>query len=118
MVDRIPEEVLKAAHLRWCRRVAVAIMTAFAETGMSYADVEARLDLKKGFVRRWLNSYMEGTTREGRELTDLCCALNCEPVISLQFFPPSPPVPKDEDKKAKARTNRARISTTESRLGQ
>jgi hypothetical protein len=97
MTERIPEEVLKAAHLRWCRRVAVAIMSAFAETGMSYEEVEARLDLKKGFTRRWLNSYMEGTTREGLELTDLCCAMNCEPVISLSFFAPQPPPPKDED---------------------
>ena len=97
MTERIPEEVLKAAHLRWCRRVAVSIMSALAETGMSYEEVEAKLELKKGFCRRWLNSYMEGTTREGREMTDLCCAMNVEPTITLHMRATAPPPPKDED---------------------
>lgn len=97
MTERIPEEILKAAHLRWCRRVAASMMTALAETGISYAEIEQKLEMKNGSVRRWLNSYMEGTTNEGRIMTDLCCAMNVEPMLTLQYFPPKPQPPADED---------------------
>lgn len=86
MVERIPEEVLKTAHLRWCRRVAAAVIMAMAETGATYQQLEARMGTKPGTTKRWLNKYIDGTTTEGRELTDICCALNAEPTLTIRHW--------------------------------
>jgi hypothetical protein len=88
VTERIPDEVLKAAHLRWCRKVAAAIIQAMAETGMCYPDIEARIGQKSGWAKRWLNKYIDGTTTEGREMTDLCCALGVEPELRLHLLQP------------------------------
>lgn len=88
MTERIPDEVLKAAHLRWCRRVAAAIIQAMAETGVTYEAIEARIGQERGWAKRWLNKYIDGTTSEGRAMTDLCCAMNCEPTLTLHHIGP------------------------------
>lgn len=101
MTERIPEEVLKAAHLRWCRRVAAQIVQAMAETGISYDEMETRIGQKPGFVKRWLNKYIDGSTREGREMTDLCCAMNVEPSLKIRLLDPPPAHTLDDVSAAK-----------------
>ena len=74
--------------------VAAAIIEAMARTGMSYAELEARIGKKPGFVKRWLNKYIEGSTNEGRTMTDLCCALGGEPQVRLVFYEDVEPAPQ------------------------
>lgn len=97
MSERIPQDVLDAAHLRLCREVAAVIAMAMAETGAQWATLDAKCSKKPGYFKAFFVSLMDGDTKELREVSDMCCALGTHPIISLQKLPepraqaPNPP---------------------------
>jgi len=81
--DPIPEAELIAARLRMQRRVAALIVSALAESGLSYEDVDARLGNKPGFTRRYINRLIEGKERGLNEFSDMCLGIGFEPQFAL-----------------------------------
>jgi cyanate lyase len=83
-VERIPEETLAAARLKLKRRLAALIIQVMAETGMTYEDIEARIGERKGFVKRYINALIDGTSKTMDEACDLATAMDAEIVVSMQ----------------------------------
>lgn len=81
--DPIPEAELIAARLRMQRRIAALVVSALAESGVSYDELDARLGNKPGFARRYINRLIEGKEKGLNEFSDMCLGIGFEPHFSL-----------------------------------
>lgn len=60
MTEAIPEAELQAATLKMCRRIAAVMITAMAESGVSYELIEKRLRKRKNWARKLVDSLITG----------------------------------------------------------
>lgn len=90
-IEKIPEEVLLAAELRFCRRVAAALVTALAESGLTYAELERKAHHKSGWAKRLLLGLMDGSLGNKPlidDLADFALACGGELVFDAKPFEP------------------------------
>jgi hypothetical protein len=92
--EPIPIEEFIAARLRMKREIAALIISALAESGMNYAELEVRIGKPKGFARRYLNSLIEGKTKDMDTMSDLAWGMGFRIQFGLQQCPPA--LPKDQ----------------------
>jgi hypothetical protein len=86
-MDQIPIEILQAARLKTSRGAAIILLTAMAETGMTYDQVDIKLGKKFGHSREHINALVEGTTNDLNEISDIALAMDCEIIFSGSRLP-------------------------------
>jgi hypothetical protein len=84
MTDAIPREVLEAEQLRFERHCASVLLAFLAETGQSFADIDARLDQKPGYAKKFIVGLMEGKTGTMKEAVQIAFALGYRIEIRAQ----------------------------------
>ena len=92
--EPIPEEELKAAALRFCRRIATSLVQAMAESGMTYAEIEKRVGHKRGWAKTLVMDLIDGSagSRGIDDITDFLLAQGFEPLLTIVPLPTSEPV--------------------------
>ena len=84
MTDRIPNAEREAAVLQTCRRVAIAVMVAYAESGITFEEADAQLEQKRGWAARTLGRLMRGDGNiDCRIIADLFFPTGFRPDIRL-----------------------------------
>lgn len=85
MIQKIPKEVLDAAHRRFCRKVAAQIINAMADSDTGLETIDSRVEWSTGATESILRQLVTGDTDMFRELSDLSVALHAVPVIEIVF---------------------------------
>jgi hypothetical protein len=84
--EPIPQEELKAAALRFCRRIATSLVQAMAESGMTYAQIEKRVGHKKGWAKALVLDLIDGSagSRGIDDIADFLLAQGFEPFLTIE----------------------------------
>ena len=91
MTDRIPNAERDAAVLLTCRRVAITVMAAYAESGITFEAADAQLEQKRGWAARTLGRLMRGDGNiDCRIIADLFFPTGFRPDIRLIKRPAAP----------------------------
>lgn len=84
--ERIPQEVLDAAHRRLCREVAAVIASTMAETDTGWEMVAAKTDRSVEYWKAWFMTLLDGTnTDELRSVSRLGTAMGRR--VEIEFIP-------------------------------
>jgi len=96
MVERIPEEVLEAARLRFKRRLASMLLRALAEAGISTQETEDRIGMRRGGFMAYVNRLAQGKERGLDAMVDIAFACGFEISVEAQPLRTALSQPNDE----------------------
>jgi hypothetical protein len=68
------------------KKIAVALITAMAETDGDYAFIAKRLGETPENIKQWIVGLIDGETRAMDEVSDLLLALGCELNFGLRAY--------------------------------
>lgn len=84
MDDRIDQAEIDRALRQTCRRVASALIKAMADEDVSFAEIAKRLGRKEKTVGRWLRTLIAGRPIDLDHVSDMCTAMDCQLVYSVE----------------------------------
>jgi hypothetical protein len=77
-VEPIDPAILAAARLRAKRSIAIALIAAMREDGVTFEQLGARLHCNPARVRRWLFGLIDGRTKAADQAIDLATCMGRE----------------------------------------
>lgn len=86
MAERIPEEELAVNRLRFKRQVAGVILDGLRETGLSFEDLDDRLDQEKGTAQKYFMELVTGEASDFDVLADMAYACGYEVKLKAEEF--------------------------------
>ncbi len=89
-VEPIPQEELKAAREKLCRRIGAVIAYAIAQTNTSPDLIDTCLGKSPGYTLRFVRNRLKGKDTTLAPIAEILFAMGCELKFTLAIAPTNP----------------------------